>query len=412
MGAKTQQGILARRYDKKQLATALRDARSNLLARVDDLSNAQWRVPYHAGINPVAWEIGHVAWFAEWWTLRGPHRIDNHGQLQASQPARHAGPDHIYDSGIIPHPERWKICPDRHALYDMLAAQLEATLADLANSGDSDEELYFYRLALFHEDMHVEAFTYLRDQLGFSAPPGTFRPNVPIDAAQMMIPAGLTRIGQETNGGGFYFDNEKWAHEIAFPALQIDATPISCGAFSGFVEAGGYDTPDFWPGLAGRWRSSVARSHPERWRKKASGWQCRWFDQWLPLPADMPVMHVNAHEAQAYCRWAKRSLPADAVWEAAARLDGIQWGGLVWEWMSDAFRPYDGFSPDPYRDYSAPWFESHVCLRGGSFATHPRIHHPQYRNFCLPERNNIFAGFRSCVLEPLNSTRQGSGPAF
>ncbi len=399
MVATTQQGILARRYNKDQLATALRDARTNLLAQVDDLSDAQWRVPYHASINPVAWEIGHVAWFAEWWTLRGPHWIDMDGQLRASQPARYAGPDPIYNSSIIPHLQRWKVRPpERNTLYDMLTAQLDATLASLANSGDSDEDLYFYRLALFHEDMHVEAFTYLRDHLSFSPAPGMLRPSVPIKAAQVMILAGPARIGQETNGNGFYFDNEKWAHEIAFPALQIDATPISCGAFLDFVEAHGYDTPDFWPDAAGRWRSSVARSHPERWRKMAVGWQCRWFDQWLALPADMPIMHVNAYEAQAYCRWAKRSLPTDALWEAAARQDAIQWGGLVWEWMSNCFMPYDGFSPDPYRDYSVPWFVSHHCLRGGSFATHPRIHHPQYRNFYLPERNNIFAGFRSCVF--------------
>ncbi|MDP1682237.1 MAG: selenoneine synthase SenA [Burkholderiales bacterium] len=394
-----QQGMLARHYNKDQLAAAMRDTRSNLLACVDDLSDAEWRVPYHTCYNPVAWEIGHVAWFAEWWTLRGPHELGSDGQMQAALPARFAGPDQTFNSSIIPHPDRWVVSlPERGAVYDMLAAQLDATLARLAHCGESDEALYFYRLALFHEDMHVEALTYLRDHLGFSAPLGLRPPSVPIVAEQVTIAAGLARIGQEVQGDGFYFDNEKWAHTVEIPALQMDATPISCGAFLAFVETGGYDTPNFWPEAAGRWRSSVERSHPERWRKAAGGWQCRWFDQRLPLPADMPIMHVNAYEAQAYCRWAKRSLPSEAQWEAAARQGAIQWGGGVWEWMSDAFMPYVGFSPDPYRDYSAPWFESHCSLRGGSFATHARMHHAQYRNFYLPERSDIFAGFRSCMI--------------
>ncbi|MBT9612941.1 MAG: ergothioneine biosynthesis protein EgtB [Burkholderiales bacterium] len=393
------QGMLARHYNKDQLAAAMRDARSNLLAQVDDLSDAEWRVPYNPNYNPVAWEIGHVAWFAEWWTLRGPHTMEGDGQVQAALPARHAGPDHIFNSSIIPHSDRWQVSlPPRRALYDMLATQLDATLGRLAHSGDSDEELYFYRLALFHEDMHVEALIYLRDHLSFSAPSGMLIPRVPIEAAQVLIPAGLARIGQEPTENGFYFDNEKWAHTAEIPALQMDATPLSCGAFLSFVEAGGYATPDFWPEAAGHWRSSVERSHPERWRKAAGGWQCRWFDQWLPLPADMPVLHVNAYEAEAYCRWAKRSLPSEVLWETAARQNSIQWGGGVWEWMSNAFTPYAGFSPDPYRDYSAPWFESHHSLRGGSFATHARMRHAQYRNFYLPERSDIFAGFRSCLI--------------
>lgn len=392
-----QQGVLARHYNKDQLAAAMRDARNKLLACVDDLSDAEWRVPYHDNYNPVAWEIGHVAWFAEWWTLRGPHVLGRDGQVQAALPARHAGPDQTFNSSIIPHADRWVVSlPERRALYDMLAAQLDATLARLAQSGESDADLYFYRLALFHEDMHAEALVYMRDHLGFSAPLGMVLPSMPIEAEQVTIAAGLARIGQETNGSGFFFDNEKWAHAVEIPALQMDATPISCGAFLKFVENGGYATPDFWPDAAGRWRSSVQRSHPERWRKTADGWQCRWFDRCLPLPLDMPIMHVNAYEAEAYCRWAKRRLPSEAQWEAAARQGAIQWGGGVWEWMSDAFMPYAGFSPDPYRDYSAPWFENHRSLRGGSFATHARMHHAQYRNFYLPERSDIFAGFRSC----------------
>jgi len=36
-------------------------------------------------------------------------------------------------------------------------------------------------------------------------------------------------------------------------------------------------------------------------------------------------------------------------------------------------------------------------LRGASFATQPRMRHPRYRNYFGADRNDIFAGFRSCA---------------
>jgi EgtB-related family protein len=72
----------------------------------------------------------------------------------------------------------------------------------------------------------------------------------------------------------------------------------------------------------------------------------------------------------------------------------------VWEWTTSAFAPYPGFSPHPYRDYSAPWFDGRPVLRGASFATQPRMRHPRYRNYFEAGRNDVFAGFRSCAARP------------
>ena len=124
-------------------------------------------------------------------------------------------------------------------------------------------------------------------------------------------------------------------------------------------------------------------------------------------------MNLSLYEAQAWCRWAGRRLPTEPEWERAATaasetsppaalsdLDdgaGFRWG-QVWEWTATPFRPYPGFMSHPYRDYSAPWFDTRQVLRGASFATHPRLRHARYRNFFTPERNDIFAGFRSCAL--------------
>ena len=77
------------------------------------------------------------------------------------------------------------------------------------------------------------------------------------------------------------------------------------------------------------------------------------------------------------------------------------WGN-VWEWTGTTFRGYSsetaGFVADPYQAYSQPWFGTHKVLRGASVATRARMKSPKYRNFYLPERDDIFCGFRSCAL--------------
>ena len=75
---------------------------------------------------------------------------------------------------------------------------------------------------------------------------------------------------------------------------------------------------------------------------------------------------------------------------------GLRWG-QVWEWTASTFRPYPGFSPGPWRGYSQPCFGTHKVLRGASAATRARMRDARFRNFALPERDDHFAGFRSCA---------------
>src|SRR5262245_21304299 len=63
------QGTLPRRR-MDALDADLRDSRARTLDLVLDLDDARWMGPRLAIVNPIRWEIGHVAWFQEHWVLR------------------------------------------------------------------------------------------------------------------------------------------------------------------------------------------------------------------------------------------------------------------------------------------------------------------------------------------------------
>ncbi|MCM5569578.1 SUMF1/EgtB/PvdO family nonheme iron enzyme [Burkholderiaceae bacterium FT117] len=390
-------GIDARRCGPAELAVLLARTRARLLALVDDLDDGQWQVPFGNGLNPFAWELAHVAWFAEWWTLRGPHRPDASGRLRASRPGRHAGADDLLDSSRLPHAERWRVAlPAPARVREMLAGQLADTLDALSRLAADDEALYFHRLALMHEAMHCEAMAWMRAALAYPAPAG---PGLPVlgDAREPVRVSGAAlRMGVPAGEPGFAFDNERAGRVVVLDDFDIDPAPVSAGRFLEFVEAGGYRDPRWWPGEAGRWLAAHGLAHPARWRRQgAEGWQVRWFDRWLPLDPALPAIHLSAWEAEAWCRWAGRRLPGAAQWQLAASRGVLHWGDSVWEWSADAFEPYPGFEPGPYRDYSAPWFGDHRELRGGAFATEPPIRDLRYRNYFTPGRTDVFAGFRT-----------------
>jgi ergothioneine biosynthesis protein EgtB len=382
--------------DKSGLDRAFEDAARHTWSVLADLTPEQWKVPYHPGINPPLWEYAHIAWFAEWWVLREA-RWNARGEMETARPSMLAGADGWFDSGRVAHKTRWRLdLPPLSEIRDYVRAVRDAVRVQLAAAEDTGAALYFHRLALFHEDMHGEALIYMRQTLDYP-PHAPLQPPAEEQAMGEVVVDGTAWSIGSPQGPGFVFDNEKWAHAVDLAPFRIDRQCVSHRAFAEFVEAGGYRDERFWSEEGRAWLRSSELEQPARWRKAAQGFQRCWFGQWEPLPLDSPVCHVNAFEAEAYCRWVGRRLPTEAEWELAASEGLILWGGSVWEWVADRFAPYPGFAPDPYRDYSMPWFHTHRSVRGGSFATRRRMHHARYRNFYLPHRSDLFIGFRTCA---------------
>jgi len=416
--------------DPADVLACLRDARARSLLLLEDLDDAQWLGPELAIVNPPRWEIGHVAWFQEHWTLR---------HLRGLPPLR-ADADSIYDSADVAHDSRWELrLPDRRGTLAYAAEVLAEVARRLEDAPSLDARArYFHLLALFHEDMHGEAFVYTRQTLGYAPPAITA--GEPLAGGpcpgDVEVPGGAWTLGADPEPEGeFRFDNELRAHAVEVAPFRIARAPVTQAEFLAFVEDGAYARRELWTDEGWRWRSEARAEHPLHWRRAADGaWVRRRYDAWVPLEPHRPAHFVGAHEADAWCRWAGRRLPTEAEWELAAGPARFPWGddpptreralldlraaepcdvgahaagdsphgvrqmiGNVWEWTATTFAPYPGFEPGPYREYSEPWFGTHRVLRGGAFATRSRLLRRTWRNFYTPDRRDVLAGFRTCA---------------
>ena len=426
-----------------QLARIMRSAHQRSMELLDGLSPEQLIGPKLPTVNPLLWEVGHVAWFHEYFILRSEYR---------HEPLLERG-DALYDSTAIAHETRWDLpIYPRDRIRSYMDQVCETLIGRLGEGLADSRESFLYQFTTFHEDMHDEAFLWARQTHGYPAP--KLLPDGPRDdgapalgrlAGDAEIPGGWFSKGSPPEAS-FLFDNEKWAHDAFVAPVRMARAPVTNGEFAAFIADGGYDRREHWGADGWHWRCGADAQHPLFWRTDGeTGWQVRRFDQWLDLPPDEPVIHVNWYEASAWCHWAGRRLPTEAEWEFAAtmreepggglvkalypwgdeaptsnhaNLDGFAlgpvdvaacedgdsfWGcrqmlGNVWEWTADTFGPFPGFSPDDYKEYSEPLFGDTKVLRGGAWTTRARMASPAYRNFFGPERRDIFAGFRSCAV--------------
>jgi iron(II)-dependent oxidoreductase len=400
------------------LLSALQEGRARTLTLLESFAAKDFAVPYIPIANPALWELGHVAWFTEFWILRS---------LSGREPVLE-GSDVLYDSAKVAHPTRWHLPLPSPAQTVAYGDKIYALIAERATERprDAGALAYFLRLATIHEYMHTEAGLMTAQTLGYAWPfPDSIEP--PDDgplAGDVEIPAGRYRVGAEPDAERFVFDNEKWAHDVDLAGYRIARAPVTNAEFAAYVEESGCAGPRDWV------------------RDDAGKWQRTRFGSRVPLRPHAPVLHVSRLEAESYCRWAGRRLPTEAEWEVAAtyefdsgRKRRFPWGaaeaspqlanldartrepldvaalpagdapsgmrqaiGNVWEWTATAFGAYPGFVVDPYQEYSEPWFGDHAVLRGGAFTTRSGLIRATWRNFYRPDRCDAFAGFRTCAM--------------
>ncbi len=419
-----------------ELATWTLDGARRVLELIADLPDEQLTGPLLPTVNPLIWEIGHIAWFQELFVLR---RACGHAPILSFG-------DAIYDSGAIPHDTRWRlVLPDRDETFRYVRTVAQR-VADEVTAGDSTDVVrHFARYTVHHHDTHSEALTHTRQTLGlpmpvlpgltdagssFPAPEDDWRGDVKFSGGRYLLGA--------MRSDAFVYDNEKWAHPVDVAPFQMARAAITQSEFAEFVDDGGYRTPGLWSD-GGQWLNETGARHPVYWRESDNGWQRRQFDTWVELEPHLPVSHVSWWEADAFCRWADRRLPTEAEWEFAATAgarpkDTYPWGerppshtlaatdwkssgpihvgacaagdstdgcrqliGNVWEWTASDFRAYPNFERDAYHENSEQFFGRRKVLRGGGWATRGRYLRSTMRNYFTPDRRDVLAGFRTCA---------------
>jgi gamma-glutamyl hercynylcysteine S-oxide synthase len=299
-----------------------------------------------------------------------------------------------------------------------------------------------------HELMHQETLLYIFHRLPFEQKvrvgENTVRP-APSDspnAGTVSIPAGCATIGARRADLTFGWDNEFDAVEARVPAFTIDVHDVTNREYLEFVDAGGYDAPEFWTSDGWQWRTEYAVRHPLFWERQDDAWYWRGQFALVPLPDAWPV-YVSYAEASAYARWKGKRLPTEAEYHRAAfgtptgeerpfpwgedepdparhgNFDFSHWDpvpvgsypegrsawgvhdlvGNGWEWTSTVFAPFPGFAPLPsYPEYSADFFDGqHFVMKGASPATGRELVRRSFRNWFRPFYPYVYATFRLVI---------------
>ena len=420
------------------IAEVLGDIRARTLELYEPLGETEVLRTPDPIMSPPVWDLGHIAAYEELWLvcrLTGGESL--HPELQAA-----------YDAFETPRPQRTKIrLLDEPGCRDYLERVRERTLESLAATDlDPDGPQltsggFVFEMVAEHEAQHTET---VLQTLQMHAD-GTYRPprrrDVPggRDTNDERIFVAGGSFGMGAPDGGFAYDCERPRHDRVLDGYLIDRYPVTNGRHLAFMADGGYERPELWSGQGWEWRCANGVEAPLYWeRDGAGGWAVRLFDETAGVDELRPVCHVSWFEAEAHARWVGARLPSEAEWERAACIDPsscrgsrFPWGdapidgranldqlafatapvgafpegtapsgcaqliGDVWEWTASPFDGYPGFASFPYREYSEVFFgDRYRVLRGGSWATQPIAARTTFRNWDLPERRQIFAGFR------------------
>jgi gamma-glutamyl hercynylcysteine S-oxide synthase len=411
------------------IADALALTRARTLALVESVSDDDLERVHSTLMSPLVWDLGHIAAFEDLWLA---HRYGGRQLLRDELMD-------VYDAFETPREGRGKLpflrpVPAREFMQEVR----ERVLSVLDEQGPGDG--LYWELVLRHELQHSETMAQalcLARLPGYSLDPvhelvGTGpgagdRTGLRLTGLERVtVPAGECHLGAGPDG--FAYDNERPAFTTFVDAFELGRAPISNGEFLEFVRAGGYSRPDWWSRDGWAWRSSEAIERPGGWTESLDGeWRAEGL---VELDPWAPVVHVSWWEAEAFCNSHGLRLPSEFEWEKACSLEadtGRQvWAvppaanlgfvsdgpqpvspldtspsgclgmvGDVWEWTASHFDGYEGFVAHPYREYSEVFFGTdYRVLRGGSWATSPRVAGATFRNWDYPQRRQIFSGFR------------------
>ena len=258
---------------REKIAIDLEDARRRTEALLAPVEDERLTMQHDRLMSPLVWDYAHIGVQEELWLvnrLSGTHSNPINEQYM-----------HMYDAFENPRAKR-----------------IELPLMDR-------EETILQTLQLMK---------------------GGYRPELPeprpgrtVARDMVRVPAGSYPIGIDAHAP---YDNEHPRHEVRLGAFEIDRFPVTCGDYQRFIEDGSYGRRDLWSEAGWEWVEKAGIEAPKHWRRDGGGgWVTDRFGHVVEVEADVPVMHVSYHEADAYARWAGKRLPTEFEWEVAAAWD-------------------------------------------------------------------------------------------
>ncbi|PSO48457.1 MAG: ergothioneine biosynthesis protein EgtB [Cyanobacteria bacterium SW_9_44_58] len=392
---------------------ALEQCRDRTLELFDNLDFNTFCTQAHPDFSPVGWHLGHIAFTEGMWILE---------HLKGTPPLY---PQYrkLFAADILPKEQRQNL-PHIDTILDYLHDIRSSVLAYL-ETAPVEEQTRLWQWLIQHECQHSETISLILQLQQQSLPLYPATPSTAtgeVVSEMVEIPAGEFIMGSDTNPQ----DNARAAHWVYLDRYWLDRYPVTCGQYREFIEAGGYQTPQWWSQAGWQWLQNNPVAKPLYW-SEGKEWD------------DHPVYGVSWYEAEAYANFVGKRLPTEAEWEKAARWNPFTetsttypWGedppqschgnydtrigqtapvnaypagkshygchdllGNVWEWTASWFSPYPNFEYYPYRGYSQVYFDNqHRVLRGGSWATRPWALESSWRNWYYPHLRQLFAGFR------------------
>ncbi len=417
-----------------EAVTALVESRERTEALVASVSDDDLERVHSTLMSPLVWDLGHIAAFEDLWIV---HRL-------GGRPLLHDELADVYDAFETPRAGRGDLPMLRPPqAREYLNEVRDRTLEVIAECGVGDGLIA--EMIVRHEQQHNETMLQTLqlahlDGYSLSGGPGA-TPTVSLGAMLtglelVEIPGGECTIGAPDER--FAYDNERPCHRTDVRGYLIGRTPITNATYLTFVEGGGYERREWWSDEGWSWKEDYDITRPGGWTPDLRGeWRLSGLE---PLDPHRPVVHISWFEADAFARSHGLRLPTENEWEKAATWDQelerarrMPWGdeptrpglhanldhhaggpervgsypegasaysclgmiGDVWEWTATDFTGYPGFTPFPYREYSEVFFgHDFKVLRGGSWATRPRVCDATFRNWDYPSRRQIFSGFR------------------
>lgn len=282
---------------------------------------------------------------------------------------------------------------------------------------DWESPAWIIMMGIEHERIHLETSSVLMRQLPvewLQPQPHwpacqTARTDIATVPKNSLLSLPETEITLGKTDDTYGWDNEYGSAENKVSAFKASKMLVSNAEFMEFVQAGGYQSPQWWDDEGKGWLSFSKAQMPTFWVGSASTpaeLRLRLMTEEVAMPWDWPA-EVNQLEAAAFCRWKADEtgksiqLPTEAEWyvlrqqvegdqttwqQAPGNINLAWWAsscpvdkfaqgdffdivGNVWQWTTTPISGFDGFKIHPlYDDFSVPTFDGkHSIIKGGSW---------------------------------------------